>query len=89
MIRSNFFAFIQSHDNPEDAEVRFEFLKALTENGRDVSSFDEKIGPFLLTCMPTSGKGPVKTKAFMSFLVNVIKFTQSFLDPDVLEGIVQ
>jgi len=89
VIRSKFFAFIQAHDNSEDALPRFEFLRALTENGRDVSSFDEKIGPFILTCMPHTSKGQVSTKDFMSFLVNVIKFTQSFLDSDVLEGIIQ
>jgi tuberous sclerosis protein 2 len=89
VIRAKFFAFIQSHDIPEDSGPRFEFLKALTENGRDVSYFDEKIGDFLLSWMPNSQNRFVNTGECMLFIVNVIKFNQSFLDSDVLDGIIQ
>ena len=88
-IRAKFFAFIQAHDIPEDYGPRFEFLKALTDNGKDVSDFNEKIGPFLLGWMPNSQNVFLNTRDFMSFLVNVIKFNQSFLDTEILDGIIQ
>lgn len=87
-LRAKFFTFIQAHDVPEDVVERFEFLKSLTDNGRDMSYFDERIGPFLLSWM-AGNEGLIKVKDFMEFLGNVVKFNQSFLDGEVLDGIIQ
>jgi len=89
-LRAKFFVVIRGHNILEDILPRFGFLKALTENGRDVSYFDEKIGPFLLEWMSDRNTNKViPVSEFMSFLVNIIKFNQSFLDDDILMGIIQ
>jgi tuberous sclerosis protein 2 len=88
-LRAKFFTFIKAHNVPEDILPRFQFLKSLTENGRDVSYFDEKIGPFLLEWMSDRQTSAIPVSEFMSFLVNIIKFNQSFLDDDILMGIIQ
>lgn len=88
-LRAKFFTFIKGHNVPEDILPRFHFLQTLTENGRDVSYFDERIGPFLLEWMSDRQTKAIPVIEFMSFLVNIIKFNQSFLDQDILMGIIQ
>lgn len=94
-LRAKLFAFLRSHENVEDTVQRFHLLKALSENGRDMSYFEEKVGPFLLSWMVSGelyGAGDregVKVEEFMALLINVVKFNSSFLDDDVLGGFIQ
>ncbi|CAG7833459.1 unnamed protein product [Allacma fusca] len=87
-LRAEFFLFIKNHNLEEDAVQKFAFLKALTDNGRDVSYFEEKLGPLILAWMGGS-HSIKKTGEFMIFLNNFLKFNQSFVDQEILASIVQ
>lgn len=39
---------LQKHDVPEDLKHRLELLIALTENGRDITNFEEKVSVFVI-----------------------------------------
>lgn len=88
-LRGKFFSFIKSHEIIDDTIPRFEFLKALTDNGKDVTYFDERIGVFILRWIATTDIATARTNELMKFLNNLIKFNQSFLDQEVLNGIIQ
>lgn len=69
---------------------RLELLISLTENGKDIVHLEERVGPFLLEWMPIVTNGDGKRGAdFLSLLVNVIKFNTSYIDEDVVSGLVQ
>ena len=87
-LRAKFFSFIKAHNLEEDAGPKFEFLKALTDNGRDVSYFENRMAPLMLSWMggPHSLK---KTGEFMIFLNNFLKFNQSLVDQEILASIIQ
>ncbi len=41
-MRAKLFVFVKSHDNPEDILPRFQLLQSLTNNGKDVSYFEDR-----------------------------------------------
>lgn len=52
LLRAFFFRLIQQHNVPEDIHYRLELLKILTENGKDITHFEEEIGVFMLKWIP-------------------------------------
>lgn len=69
---------------------RLELLQTLTEHGKDITHLEEQMGPFLLEWMPTVTAGDGKRGAeFLSLLVNVIKFNSTYIDEDIVSGLVQ
>lgn len=88
-MRAKLFTFVKSHDNPEDIYPRFRLLQSLTNNGKDVSYFEERVGPLLHDWMAQRQTGSIPIVQFMSFLVNIIKFNYTFVDQDNLFEIIQ
>lgn len=86
--RKHFFGLILDLHFPEDLVLRLDLLRALTDNGKSISQFEDQAPPFLLKWMPevlSAGRA----YDFLSLLKNVIKFNSSFLDKDVVTGFVQ
>ncbi|XP_011497969.1 PREDICTED: tuberin [Ceratosolen solmsi marchali] len=90
LMRVKFFNVVKEHDIPEDTGLRLELLQSLTDNGKDIVHLEEKMGPFLLTWMPTvTGADGKRGADFLSLLVNVIKFNSACIDEDIISGLVQ
>ncbi|RMX59744.1 hypothetical protein pdam_00021002 [Pocillopora damicornis] len=88
ILRAHFFSVVVNHKIPEDITPRLELLQALSDNGKDISYFEERTGPFLLSWMPeVMQKG--RMIFFMPLLINVIHYNSSFLDEDIISGIVR
>jgi tuberous sclerosis protein 2 len=88
-MRAKLFTFVKAHDNPQDILPRFNLLQSLTDNGKDLSYFEERIGPLLHDWMADRQIRNIPVAQFMSFLVNVIKFNYTFLDHDILNEIIR
>ncbi|KOC65846.1 Tuberin [Habropoda laboriosa] len=90
LMRVKFFMVVKEHNIPEDIGPRLELLQSLTENGKDISHLEERMGPFLLEWMPVITTGDGRRGAeFLSLLVNVIKFNSAYIDEDIISGLVQ
>ncbi|ODM95090.1 Tuberin, partial [Orchesella cincta] len=90
VLRARVFTFVKGHGKVEDTQQRFQLLKALTKNGRDATYFEEKMGIFLHTWMIDARLiKAIPVQDFMEMLTNLVKFNCSFLDDDVLGGIIQ
>lgn len=88
ILRAHFFSVVVNHKIPEDITPRLELLRALSDNGKDISYFEERTGHFLLSWMPeVMQKG--RMIFFMPLLINVIHYNSSFLDEDIISGIVR
>ncbi|XP_028417406.1 tuberin-like [Dendronephthya gigantea] len=88
LLRAHFFTVIENHDIPEDLTQRLEFLKALSADGKDIVFFEERIGPFLLSLMSAVMFGG-KLDVFLPLLRNFIRYNSSYLDDDVVFGLVK
>ncbi|XP_055905756.1 tuberin [Eupeodes corollae] len=88
LMREHFFLVIQNHEVPEDLKHRLELLIALTENGKDITHFEEKIGKFMLQWLPQIANGLLLCQ-YLDMLVNLIKFNAAHLDNEIVVGIVQ
>lgn len=88
IMRAHFFRVIQDHDVPEDIANRLELLKTLTDNGKNITYFEESIGSFLLLWIPAIVHAGI-TEQFLEIVVNVIKFNAAHLDKNIIVGIVQ
>ncbi|XP_015768229.1 PREDICTED: tuberin-like [Acropora digitifera] len=88
ILRAHFFSVVAGHKVAEDVSPRLELLKALSDNGKDISYFEEVTGPFLLSWMPEVMKGG-RMDVFMPLVINVIHYNSSFLDEDIITGIVR
>lgn len=88
MMRSHYFKVIQNHEVPEDIQQRLELLKTLTNKGKDIVHFEEEIGRFMLDWIPEIVAARL-TEAYLEILVNIVKFNVSYLDKEILIGIVQ
>lgn len=86
--RTHFFRVVLDLQRPEDLAKRLDLLKALTDNGKCISNFEDKAPEFLLKWMPEVLQAG-KASEFLSLLVNVIKFNSAFLDKEIVTGIVQ
>ncbi|XP_017841753.2 tuberin [Drosophila busckii] len=88
LMREKFFLVIQNHEAHEDLRHLLELLDMLTENGKDITNFEEKIGKFMLLWIPAISDADLLSP-YLDMLVNLIKFNAAHLDKDVLVGIVQ
>ncbi|XP_054732687.1 tuberin [Anastrepha obliqua] len=88
LLRQHFFLVIQNHEVPEDLKHRLELLDALTDNGKDIQNFEEKIGKFMLQWIPAITEARL-LRPYLDILGNIIKFNASLLDKDIVVGIVQ
>lgn len=88
MLRAHFFTVVMGHKVDEDIKPRLELLKALSDNGKDISYFEELTGPFLLSWMPEVMQR-WRMDVFMPLMINVIHYNSSFLDEDIISGIVR
>ncbi|XP_077979844.1 tuberin-like [Glandiceps talaboti] len=86
--RAIFFRLVNDHTLEEDLAPRFDLLKALSENGKDITYFEEELGPFLLEWTPEVLHAN-KECDLLSLLVNVIKFNACYLDEEIISGFVQ
>ncbi|XP_036326268.1 tuberin-like [Rhagoletis pomonella] len=88
LLRHHFFYVIQNHEVPEDLKHRLELLDTLTDNGKDIQNFEEKIGKFMLQWIPAITEARL-LRPYLDILGNIIKFNASLLDKDIVVGIVQ
>ncbi|XP_035706694.1 tuberin isoform X3 [Folsomia candida] len=89
VIRAKLFVFIKGHENPEDIYKKFQLLQSLTMNGKDLEYFEERLGPLLHDWIFHKQIGNIPMIAFLGFVVNVIKYNNTFLDQDILSEIIQ
>ncbi|KAH8378989.1 hypothetical protein KR009_002539, partial [Drosophila setifemur] len=88
IMREKFFLVIQNHEAREDLRHLLELLDTLTDNGKDITNFEEKIGKFMLLWIPAIKKANLLSP-YLDILVNLIKFNAAHLDKEILVGIVQ
>ncbi|KAH8260917.1 hypothetical protein KR044_000431, partial [Drosophila immigrans] len=88
LMREKFFLVIQNHEAREDLRHLLKLLITLTENGKDITNFEEKIGKFMLHWMPDV-KEANQLSLYLDMLINLIKFNAAHLDKDILVGIVE
>ncbi|KAH8315273.1 hypothetical protein KR074_002701 [Drosophila pseudoananassae] len=88
LMREKFFLVIQNHEAREDLRHLLELLDTLTDNGKDITNFEEKIGKFMLLWIPAIKEANLLSP-YLDILVNLIKFNAAHLDKDILVGIVQ
>lgn len=85
ILRYHFFCVIREHS--EDISHRLALLKTLTDNGKNITYFEEKIGAFMLDWFPaiiTAGL----TESWLELVVNIIKFNANCLERNIV-GIIQ
>ncbi|KAH8305598.1 hypothetical protein KR059_003548 [Drosophila kikkawai] len=88
IMREKFFLVIQNHETREDLRHLLDLLDTLTDNGKDITNFEEKIGKFMLLWIPAITEANLLSP-YLDMLVNLIKFNAAHLDKDILVGIVQ
>lgn len=88
IMRDHFFRVIQNHDVPEDITNRLALLKTLTDNGKNITYFEESIGAFMLQWIAPIVEAGI-TESYLEILVNIIKFNAAYLEKPVVVGIVQ
>ncbi|PZC72537.1 hypothetical protein B5X24_HaOG211061 [Helicoverpa armigera] len=72
---------------PEDSQLRFKLLHTLTNTGKNINCFEEEIGPFLLEWLPQI-QPPTQLVEFLQLIINVVKFNATYLDEEIVHGIV-
>ncbi|KAK0049216.1 tuberin [Biomphalaria pfeifferi] len=88
ILRAHFFSVIQSLTDASDIYNRLELFKTLSEQGKNLLYFEDKVGSFLLDWMPdVVSAGYVAS--FLPIILNVIKYNAAYLDEDVMSGLVQ
>ncbi|XP_014675180.1 PREDICTED: tuberin-like [Priapulus caudatus] len=87
IMRAYFFKVIQDHDVAEDVVPRFDAFKALCDVGKDVYNFEEEVGSFILGWMGDVMRTSC-IKDFLALLVNLVKYNATYLDQDIVSGIV-
>lgn len=88
LMRRHFFQVILTHEVQEDAYLRLELLKSLTDTGKNITNFEEAIGIFMLHWVPQIIEMRL-TASYLEILVNLIKYNATYLDKDVVVGIVK
>ncbi|CAL1267369.1 unnamed protein product [Larinioides sclopetarius] len=86
--RSYLFKLILLHNIQDDLIPRLDMLKALTQNGRIISYFEEEIGLFLLKLFPDFVAAGREAE-LLAFVFNVIKFNAAYLDDDMIESFIR
>ncbi|XP_072932345.1 tuberin [Epargyreus clarus] len=90
MMRTILFKYLrETHPNhpPEDYQLRFKLLYALTNTGKNINCFEEQIGPFILEWLP-GVQNPTLIIEFVQLVINVVKFNAVYLDEEIVHGIV-
>ncbi|CAG9092834.1 unnamed protein product [Plutella xylostella] len=90
VMRSILFRFLREtlpDHPPEDSALRFKLLHTLTNSGKDIKCFEEQMGPFVLEWMPMI-QSPSFIVEFLQLVTNVVKFNATYLDEEVVHGIV-
>uniref|UniRef100_A0A0K8TBU2 Tuberin n=1 Tax=Lygus hesperus TaxID=30085 RepID=A0A0K8TBU2_LYGHE len=88
IMRAQFFKAIKAHNIADDLVPRLELLQGLTDNGKTITYFEEEIGFFLLEFMcPCISAG--KEIELLGIIINVIKYHASYIDEDVMTGIMR
>ncbi|KAL4721281.1 hypothetical protein ACJJTC_011812 [Scirpophaga incertulas] len=72
---------------PEDSQLRFKLLYTLTNSGKNITCFEEQIGAFLLEWLPQI-ESPPQIIEFLQLIINVVKFNATYLDEEIVHGIV-
>lgn len=85
-MRAHFFNVIQNHDVKEDLKHRLELLRVLTNNGKDIGHFEERIGPFMLQWISQIAEAGLLVP-FLEILIHIIRFNTAYLDRDIIVGI--
>ncbi|KAL5291508.1 TSC2 family protein [Megaselia abdita] len=89
IMREFFFNVIKDHDVDEDLQIRVDMMVALSENGRQISKFEERIGQFMLDLAPLVLQGPTTLiHDFLDMLANLIQYNASHLESVILVGFV-
>ncbi|XP_075973057.1 tuberin-like isoform X2 [Anticarsia gemmatalis] len=73
--------------SPEDTQLRFKLLHTLTNSGKNINCFEEEIGPFLLEWLPQIQQ-PTQLVEFLQLVINVVKYNATYLDEEIVHGIV-
>lgn len=90
IMREFFFTVIKDHEVDEDLQLRVEMLVALSENGKVIINFEEKIGQFMLDLAPLVLQGPIKLiHDYLDLLANIIQYNASHLESVILVGFVK
>ncbi|XP_055707088.1 tuberin isoform X2 [Phlebotomus papatasi] len=88
LMRAQFFRVIQNHSVPEDIGHRLELLRALTDDGKDITHFEAEIGRFMVQwCQAIVDAQLMET--YLDILINMIKYNAAYLDNEVTVGIVK
>ncbi|XP_072125170.1 tuberin isoform X5 [Mobula birostris] len=74
-MRAHFFRVIKDYPMNGDLQERLEVFKALTENGKDITYFEEDLSLFVLKWLEIG-----LTVEFLEVLVNLVKFNSCYLD---------
>lgn len=89
-MREFFFNFIRDHNVEEDLQMRVDMMVALSENGKQISTFEEKIGQFMLDLAPSILLGPTTLiHEYLDLLSNIIQYNASHLESEILVGFVK
>eukprot|EP01135_Chromosphaera_perkinsii_P002698 Nk52_evm66s226 gene=Nk52_evmTU66s226 len=90
MLRTHLFNLIENHHSATEVDLghKLEVLKRLTKNGRDITYFQERFGPFILS-MISGISGKQHTKDFMGLLTNIIKYNFTFLEEGTIMGLIR
>lgn len=73
---------------PEDTVLRFRLLVALTNNGKNITSLEEEIGPFLLEWLAQiRSESPMVE--MLELMTNIVKFNAAYLEEVVMAGVVR
>jgi tuberous sclerosis protein 2 len=87
LLRDHFFRVVATHNIEEDFGCRLDILLGLTCNGRNVTCFEEEIGSLLLNWMPVMATHD-RLSDFLNLLVNIIHYNSTYLDDDVISGLI-
>eukprot|EP01134_Creolimax_fragrantissima_P000767 CFRG0767T1 len=95
-LRRTFFATLFCHKIAEDSVYRLDALRKLSNNGRDVSYFENDIGKFIYTWLQemrgqtyASEEGKCRQQELLSYLFNVIKFNSTVIDETVMNKLIR
>lgn len=88
IMREKFFDVILNHNVAEDITNRLDLLKTLTDNGKNITNFEENIGEFMLKWIPNILEAKI-TQPFLEIMINIIIYNASCLDQIIVVGIVE
>lgn len=88
LMREKFFNVILNHTEPDDISQRLDLLKTLTDNGKNITNFEENIGQFMLKWIPDVLKAQI-TQPFLEVLINIIIYNAAHLDQNIVAGLIE